>query len=144
MVLPLPDTLEQEVEIVRTRVAAIGRSLQLPAEVEALSEIERVVTIFRELRSGTTLDQRTTVKSPRATLSTAEAISVMTNGVALAAHFGDGVIRADDVAAGAHRRHRQGPGPGPDRLAGVPRDRGQGPLGVGRPLPRLPGARLSS
>ena len=99
LVLPLPDTLEQEVEIVRTRVAAIGRSLQLPPEVEALSEIERVVTIFRELRSGTTLNQRTTVKSPSATLSTAEAISVMTNGVALAAHFGDGVIRAEDVAA---------------------------------------------
>jgi MoxR-like ATPase len=99
LVLPLPDTLEQEVEIVRTRVAAIGRSLELPPEVEALSEIERVVTIFRELRSGTTLNQRTTVKSPSATLSTAEAISVMTNGVALAAHFGDGVIRAQDVAA---------------------------------------------
>lgn len=99
LVLPLPDTLEQEVEIVRTRVAAIGRSLQLPPEVEALAEIERVVTIFRELRSGTTLNQRTTVKQPSATLSTAEAISVMTNGLALAAHFGDGRIRADDVAA---------------------------------------------
>jgi MoxR-like ATPase len=100
LVLPLPDTLDQEVEIVRTRVAALGRSLELPPEIEALSEIERVVTIFRELRSGTTLNQRTTVKSPSATLSTAEAISVMTNGVALAAHFGDGVIRAEDVAAG--------------------------------------------
>ena len=99
VVLPLPDTLEQEVEIVRTRLVALGRSLQLPPEIEALSEIERVVTIFRELRSGSTLNQRTTVKSPSATLSTAEAISVMTNGVALAAHFGDGVIRAHDVAA---------------------------------------------
>jgi len=99
VVLPLPDTVEQEVEIVHSRVSATGRSLELPAEIEALSQIERVVTIFRELRSGTTLDRRTTVKSPSATLSTAEAISVMTNGVALAAHFGDGVIRADDVAA---------------------------------------------
>jgi MoxR-like ATPase len=99
LVLPLPDTLEQEVEIVRTRVASIGRALELPSEIEALSQIERVVTIFRELRSGTTLNQRTTVKSPSATLSTAEAISVMTNGVSLAAHFGDGVIRAEDVAA---------------------------------------------
>lgn len=99
VVLPLPDTLDQEVEIVRTRVAAIGRSLDLPADVEALSEIERVVTVFRELRSGRTADQRTQLKSPSATLSTAEAISVMTNGAALAAHFGDGVIRAEDVAA---------------------------------------------
>ena len=99
VVLPLPDSLEQEVDIVRSRVAAIGRSLELPADLEARSEITRVVHVFRELRSGTTLDGRTTVKSPSATLSTAEAISVMTNGAALAAHFGDGVIRADDVAA---------------------------------------------
>ena len=100
VILPLPDTVEQEVEIVRTRVAALGASLQLPADLEALSEIQRVVTVFRELRSGVTADNRTTIKSPSATLSTAEAISVMTNGVALAAHFGDGVVRADDVAAG--------------------------------------------
>lgn len=99
VVLPLPDTLEQEVEIVRSRVASLGRALDLPPEVEALSEIQRVVTIFRELRSGTTLNQRTTIKQPSSTLSTAEAISVMTNGLALAAHFGDGRIRADDVAA---------------------------------------------
>ena len=100
VVLPLPDTLDQEVEIVRTRTAALGRSLELPDGLESLAEIQRVVTVFRELRSGVTADQRTTVKSPSATLSTAEAISVMTNGVALAAHFGDGVVRADDVAAG--------------------------------------------
>ena len=84
------------------------------------------------------------VKSPSATLSTAEAISVMTNGVALAAHFGDGMVRADDVAAGLLGRGGQGPGAGPDRLAGVPRDRRPGPAGVGRPLPRLPRARLTA
>lgn len=100
VVLPLPDTQEQEVEIVRTRVAALGASLRLPADLSKLTEIDRVVTIFRELRSGVTADRRTTVKSPSATLSTAEAISVMTSGVSLAAHFGDGVVRADDVAAG--------------------------------------------
>ena len=38
--------------------------------------------------------------SDTATLSTAEAISVVTNGAALATHFGDGVLRAADVAAG--------------------------------------------
>jgi MoxR-like ATPase len=100
VVLPLPDSHEQEVEIVRTRVAALGASLRLPADLSELAEIDRVVTIFRELRSGVTADRRTTVKSPSATLSTAEAISVMTSGVSLAAHFGDGVVRADDLAAG--------------------------------------------
>ncbi len=100
VVLPLPDTLEEEVEIVRGRVSAIGASLSLPSDLESLSEVQRVVQVFRELRSGVTTDRRTTVKSPTATLSTAEAISVLTNGVALAAHFGDGTVRAADVAAG--------------------------------------------
>ena len=100
VVLPLPDSVDQEVEIVRTRVASLGASLELPADLAALSEIRRVVTVMRELRGGVTADGRTTVKSPSSTLSTAEAISVMTSGLSLAAHFGDGRVGADDVAAG--------------------------------------------
>ncbi|GAA3796478.1 MULTISPECIES: ATP-binding protein [Amycolatopsis] len=102
VVLPLPDDAESEVEIVRLRVEQLGRSLQLPAGAENVDEIRRVVTVFRELRDGVTTDGRTKIKSPSGTLSTAEAISVMTNGIALATHFGDGVVRADDVAAGLH------------------------------------------
>jgi MoxR-like ATPase len=100
VVLPLPDTADAEVEIVARRVAQLGASLELPSGVAALAEIRRVVTVFRELRSGRTEDGRTAVKSPSGTLSTAEAISVLTGGLALAAHFGDGVLRAPDVAAG--------------------------------------------
>jgi MoxR-like ATPase len=100
VVLPLPDDAEQEVEIVRRRVAELGAALELPAEVAALDEIRRVVTVFRELRSGATEDGRTKLKSPSGALSTAEAISVVTNGLALAAHFGDGRLSAADVAAG--------------------------------------------
>ena len=100
VVLPLPEKLDEEVEIVERRVADLGRALELPAEKPALEEIRRVVTIFRELRSGVTLDNRTKVKSPGSTLSTAEAISVLTNGLATAAYFGDGEVRADDLAAG--------------------------------------------
>jgi MoxR-like ATPase len=100
VVLPLPEHLDDEVAIVRQRVDQVGAALQLPAELQDLAEIERVVTVFRELRGGVTRDGRTSLKSPTATLSTAEAISVMTNGLALAAHFGDGAISADDVAAG--------------------------------------------
>ncbi len=100
VVLPLPDDADAEVEIVRLRVSQLGRALELPSELETIEEIRRVVTVFRELRSGVTQDGRTKVKSPSATLSTAEAISVMTSGIALAAHFGDGVLRAADIAAG--------------------------------------------
>lgn len=98
--LPLPGTLEEEVTIVETRVAAMGRALQLPAELPSSEEIRRVVEIFRELRGGATLDGKTKLKSPSGTLSTAEVISVMNNGMALAGHFGDGKLRARDLASG--------------------------------------------
>ncbi len=100
VVLPLPATTEDEVDIVARRVDQLGRSLELPPAPEGFDEIRRVVTVFRELRDGVTDDGRTKVKSPSGTLSTAEAISVVTGGLALAAHFGDGVLRAGDVAAG--------------------------------------------
>ncbi|HEU4327046.1 MAG TPA: AAA family ATPase [Roseiflexaceae bacterium] len=100
VVLPLPDTLDDEVAIVQRRVADLGRALELPAEPPALEEIRRIVTVFRELRSGVTADGKTKIKSPTGTLSTAEAISVVNSGLALAAHFGDGRLRAGDVASG--------------------------------------------
>lgn len=100
VVLPLPATEEEELRIVTKRVAELGHSLGLPAADDALAEIRRVVTVFRELREGRTSDGQTSLKSPSATLSAAEAISVVTGGLALAAHFGDGTLRAGDVAAG--------------------------------------------
>lgn len=100
VVLPVPATEDEEVEIVSRRVAEMGRALELPAEPPALEEVRRVVRIFRELRNGRTEDGKIRVKSPSGTLSTAEAISVINSGMALAAHFGDGSLRAADVAAG--------------------------------------------
>ena len=100
VVLPVPASEEEEVSIVAKRVAEMGRALELPAEPPALEEVRRVVRIFRELRNGKTEDGKTRVKSPSGTLSTAEAISVVNSGMALAAHFGDGALRAADVAAG--------------------------------------------
>jgi MoxR-like ATPase len=100
VVLPVPDTAEEEVDIVRRRVESLGRALELPVEPPALGEIRRVVTVFRELRNGETADGRTRLKSPSGTLSTAEAISVVSSGMALAAHFGDGRLRSGDLAAG--------------------------------------------
>jgi MoxR-like ATPase len=100
VILPLPDTADAEVEIVRLRVAALGQTLELPAEPPALAEIRRIVTIFRELRGGVTADGKSKIKSPSGTLSTAEAISVVVGGLSLAAHYGDGVLRSHDMAAG--------------------------------------------
>ena len=100
VVLPVPDSADEEVQIVQQRVESLGRALELPAEPPALEEIRRIVTIFRELRNGVTSDGKTKLKSPTGTLSTAEAISVVNSGMALAGHFGDGRLQAGDLAAG--------------------------------------------
>lgn len=62
--------------------------------------MRRLVTLFRELRAGVTVDGKAKLKSPSGTLSVAEAISVLNHGLALAAHFGDGRLQAADLAAG--------------------------------------------
>ena len=100
VILPVPSSLEEEVSIVESRAAKLGRALDLPAEKPALEEVRRVVTIFRELREGQTADGKTKLKSPSGTLSPAEAISVINSGLSLAGHFGDGVLSAYDVASG--------------------------------------------
>lgn len=99
VVLPLPSSLEEEVKIVKTRVDQLGKSLDIPAELAPVKEIERLVTMFKELRDGKTIDGKIKLKMPTSTLSTAEAISVINSGQALAAHFGDGTIKARDLAA---------------------------------------------
>jgi len=100
VILPVPDSMDEEIDIVQQRVASFEKIMELPAEPPALQEIRRIVTIFRELRSGVTADGKTKIKLPSGTLSTAEAISVVNNGLAMAAYFGDGTLKAKDLAAG--------------------------------------------
>jgi MoxR-like ATPase len=99
VILPVPASLQEEVDIVQRRVAELAKSYKLPAEAPALKEIQRIVAIFRELRSGSTADGKTKIKSPSGAMSTAEAISVVSSGMALSAHFGDGRLNAQDLAA---------------------------------------------
>jgi MoxR-like ATPase len=100
VILPVPDSMDEEIDIVKRRVESFEKVMELPAEPPALQEIRRIVTIFRELRNGVTLDGKTKLKVPSGTLSTAEAISVVNNGLAMAAYFGDGQLKANDLAAG--------------------------------------------
>ena len=99
VVMPLPATLEEEVNIVRQRVEQLGKSMEMSPALTPLAEIRRLVTIFRELRNGKTEDGKQQVKMPGSTLSTAEAISVIQSGQALACHFGDGQVKPEDLAS---------------------------------------------
>ncbi|PZD97463.1 ATPase [Paenibacillus sambharensis] len=100
LVLPSPADLESEVEIVRKRVSELAVNYELGAALPEDDAVRKVVTIFRELRSGMTLDSKEKVKPPGSVISTAEAISLLTNSMALAASFGSGSVQDADLAAG--------------------------------------------
>jgi MoxR-like ATPase len=99
VILPTPKTAAEEIDIVKTRVSSLAKNLELPVQIPAVTEIARIVKIFRELRHGVTEDGKMKVKSPTGTMSTAEVISVVNSGLALAAHFGSGELKANDIAS---------------------------------------------
>ena len=99
VVLPAPADLDSEMEIVRTRVTQLSENLDLNAKQPADDVVEKVCTIFRELRCGETLDRTQKVKGTSGVLSTAEAISLLCNSMALAGSFGNGTVANEDLAA---------------------------------------------
>jgi len=99
VILPLPDDLDEEVSIVSRRVAEQAVDLALPLPRNVNDEIVRVLTIFRELRSGMTEDGKSTLKTPTSTLSTAEAIATMIGGLSQSVWFNDSALTPDQLAA---------------------------------------------
>ena len=100
VVLPTPSDMDTEIDIVRKRVGESSKHLELRAALPADAAIVKVITIFRELRNGTTLDAKAKLKSPSGVMSTAEAISLLTNSMAMAGSFGSGKVSDLDLAAG--------------------------------------------
>lgn len=100
VVLPAPADLDTEVSIVTKRVGELASNLQLHATIPDEEAIAKVVTIFRELRAGQTLDGKNKVKTSSGVLSTAEAISLLANSMALSGNFGDGAVSDRDLASG--------------------------------------------
>lgn len=100
VVLPLPKDMTEEVSIITKRVSEKAASLNLPEPRNVADEVRRVVTIFRELRSGATEDGRLTLKSPSGGLSSAEAIGVMVSGISQCAYFNDGTLDPASLAGG--------------------------------------------
>lgn len=98
VVLPLPETMEEEVAIVSKRVGETARALDLPVPGDVAEEVRRVLTVFRELRGGRTADGKVTLKVPSGTLSTAEAIATVVGGLSQAAWFDGGGLSAEALS----------------------------------------------
>lgn len=99
IVLPSPENLSTEIDIVNTRVEQLSKNLDINANLPSIDIIEKVCTIFREIRSGLTLDGKQKIKQTSGVLSTAEAISILANSMALAGSFGNGTITNFDLAS---------------------------------------------
>lgn len=91
--LELPTDMDTEIEIVKSKVIKSSEANDIPVPNNTLEEIQRVVRIFRELRSGEAGTEK--VEKPTATMSPAEAISVVSQAINMAAYFGDGSGKID-------------------------------------------------
>lgn len=100
VVLPTPASIEDEIAIVKKRVAEISKNYEINSNLPSDDDILKVVTVFRELRDGESKELKVKVKSPNSVVSTAEAISLLTNAMALSNSFGDGNVSRSDIAAG--------------------------------------------
>lgn len=98
VVLPLPDDMNEEIAIVAKRVAEMGTTLELPVPQNTNQQIHKVITMFRELRGGETLDGKIALKTPTGNLSTAEAISVMVSSLSQSHWFDNGKLSADIIS----------------------------------------------
>lgn len=98
--LELPDDADTETRIVRNNVDKLCRGQALPVPPNADEEIRRVVKVFRELRSGQAGTEK--LEKPTATMSPAEAISVVNQAINMSAYLGDGDgrIEASHIANG--------------------------------------------
>ena len=99
VILPPPSDMDTEINIVKTRVAQMSKDMELNAAMPTDSDFEKIVTVFRELREGRTLDGQVKIKPTSGVLSSAEAISLMVNSMALAGSFGSGNVTDSELAA---------------------------------------------
>ncbi|MBV6472734.1 MAG: putative protein YehL [Saprospiraceae bacterium] len=97
LVMPLPASLEEEISIVRQRVHQLGQSLQLPLEELRQQNVEKLLTLLRELRTGVTHDGKQKLKPTRSVFSPAETISMLHHARIQHHYFSERPLDATDL-----------------------------------------------
>lgn len=100
VLLPLPYTLADEVKIVSHRSKQLEQDYQLTLNDIKQSHIERLVTLFREMRNGKTEDGKQKFKQSKANLSPAEAISIVHHAKIQSSIFKHDEIHPDHFVQG--------------------------------------------
>lgn len=88
--------LQDEIDVVMKELAMLNQNSGIHI-TPAAEVIEVLVTMFHELRSGQSLDGRSTHRLAGAALSTAEAINVAHALSVYAFYYNDGVMKIDDL-----------------------------------------------
>ncbi len=95
--MPLPASLEEEVDIVLAGIEPPSSKAKKHSK-KMQRDIEQLVQMFRELRSGITADGETQFPSPQSTLSAAEAIAVIQSAMAYSQNFQDGELSPQSLS----------------------------------------------
>lgn len=77
IVMPLPENHSDEVRIVQQRVNQMEQLLEIKLDKLKDNITEKLVRLFRELRSGVSADGKQKIKATKSALSPAEAISIL-------------------------------------------------------------------
>lgn len=100
VVLPLPKNLEEELNIVVYRVKQLAKPIGLSFEELKKQQLEKLIHIFRELRSGVSADGKQKIKMVNSNLSPAEAISIVHQARIEAFYFENNKLQTKALAQG--------------------------------------------
>ena len=101
VVLPSRRRPKKRCDIVTQRVAALGAALSLPPSAAPRpTRSAGWSTCSASCAAARATTAGSSSKTPSGTMSTAEAISVIVQGMSMAVHMGDGRVRFDDLLAG--------------------------------------------
>lgn len=111
--MPLPETLEEEMKIVNTRVNQLGRQIDIPLSEIKQKQLSNLLTLFRELREGKTDDNKVKIRSTKSVLSPAIAISILHEARIHAHYFNNNELKDSSIIQGLISNLKQ---EGPDEL----------------------------
>lgn len=77
LTMPLPDKISDEINIVKQRVKQLEKGIKIPLSKLKDDHLEKLIVMFRELRSGVSHDGKQKLKASKSILSPAESISML-------------------------------------------------------------------
>lgn len=98
LTMPLPEKLSDELSIVKQRVSQLEKGINVPLTKLKDQHLEKLLLMFRELRSGVSHDGKQKIKSSKSILSPAESISMLHHARIQHHYFSEKTLGPSDLA----------------------------------------------